>query len=478
MKEEFPGWFGSQIRQRYINKDLGVSESGELFALAFRTNTVSNLSQLLRSQRCEAHGEAFKNDQCILATQVKQVFYLEDMARRPLDWKVVQDMNHKKFLNRGVIVVEDDHDVIHFDNSSDLILFTNIIDVDEDDDLINDEDAFPHDLADSDDEDLANDDDDDVDVVYSNVVRGHDGDDRPPPLLIPTGCRGKGTRIPNRGGQKAGRLDTSRPTRNLGLRSITDKSGPVKIRFEFSDRGTLMPLGDHAAHWSNLLGEIVREFPMHYPAWGQFNLAPHMQSDHWPDIYKGIQQQLAKIYTDNKSALKKEHWVAKPDETYDVDQQPDVPRTSPRLIGMRRLDGFDLKNASCMESFATRERRCSNMPSGVPYTDDEINAQVRGGKQRGTFPVVRSDDKFSQILTQLESQPHVGSGSGSGGAGDDESGEDEDVDDHEDADGDKDSLDMLYMVCGPVKVAGENCKGMNPLGAFPGRHSPAKCRWG
>ncbi|GKG32339.1 hypothetical protein Tco_0429849, partial [Tanacetum coccineum] len=46
-----------------------------------------------------------------------------------------------------------------------------IIDLDEDDDIIDDEDALPHDLADSDDdEDLVNDDDDDdgVDVVYSS----------------------------------------------------------------------------------------------------------------------------------------------------------------------------------------------------------------------------------------------------------------------------------------------------------------------
>nr|GFC99338.1 hypothetical protein [Tanacetum cinerariifolium] len=32
----------------------------------------------------------------------------------------------------------------------------------------------------------------------------------------------------------------------------------------------------------------------------------------------------------------------------------------------------------------------------------------------------RSDDKFSQMLTQLESQPEYGGGSGSGGCGDDE----------------------------------------------------------
>nr|GEX94119.1 zf-CCHC domain-containing protein/UBN2 domain-containing protein [Tanacetum cinerariifolium] len=38
----------------------------------------------------------------------------------------------------------------------------------------------------------------------------------------------------------------------------------------------------------------------------------------------------------------------------------------------------------------------------------------------------RSDDKFSQILTQLVSQPEYGGGSGSGGCGDDEPGDDED----------------------------------------------------
>ncbi|GJV25792.1 hypothetical protein Tco_1378487 [Tanacetum coccineum] len=137
-------------------------------------------------------GEAFKDDQYILATQVKQCFYLEDMARRQPHWKVVEHVNHKKFSDGGVIVVEEDPDVIHFDNSSDLPLSTSlndldnatlhidgqstevdappdIIDLDEDDDIIDDEDALPHDLADSDDEDLVNvDDDDGVDVVYSS----------------------------------------------------------------------------------------------------------------------------------------------------------------------------------------------------------------------------------------------------------------------------------------------------------------------
>ncbi|GKA51744.1 proton-dependent oligopeptide transporter family protein [Tanacetum coccineum] len=34
MKEEFPDWFGSQIRQRHVDNDPGVSTTSELFALA------------------------------------------------------------------------------------------------------------------------------------------------------------------------------------------------------------------------------------------------------------------------------------------------------------------------------------------------------------------------------------------------------------------------------------------------------------
>ncbi|GJT02453.1 hypothetical protein Tco_0823622 [Tanacetum coccineum] len=55
----------------------------------------------------------------------------------------------------------DDPDIIHFDNSSGLSLSTN-------DDITDDEDTLPYDLADSDDEDLINVDDDGVDKVYSS----------------------------------------------------------------------------------------------------------------------------------------------------------------------------------------------------------------------------------------------------------------------------------------------------------------------
>nr|GEW43536.1 hypothetical protein [Tanacetum cinerariifolium] len=296
MKEEFPSWFGSQICQRHVDKDICVSASSELFALAYGpTRTPISINSCVvngvrfvehnRDERrttqnsgicspCEdgemyygrvkhlvirnnitqilANGESFKNDQYILATQVKQCFYLEDMTRQPLGWKVVEHVNHKKFSNGGVIVVEDDPDIIHVDNSSDLALTTtlndleipalhingqsidvdaplDIIDVDEDDNIIDDEDVLPYDLAYSNDEYLVNVDDDDGMSAY--VARGHGGDgggdDRPPPHESAGGCRGKGTRKPNLGGRKAGRMHTRKETRNLGLRKIIDELGPI-----------------------------------------------------------------------------------------------------------------------------------------------------------------------------------------------------------------------------------------------------------
>ncbi|GKC62800.1 hypothetical protein Tco_1095398 [Tanacetum coccineum] len=165
-------------------------------------------------------------------------------------------------------MVEDDHDVIHFDNSSYLTLFTSLndldfatlnidgqsmdvdappdfIDVDEDDDFIDDEDVVPHDLANFDDEVLTNDDDD---VVMSAAeARGHigdgGGDDPSRSLLcsIHTGCRGTGGQKPNKGGRRADRLGTRGETKNLELRKLTNEWGPQKIQF--------------------------RDFLMYYPSW-------------------------------------------------------------------------------------------------------------------------------------------------------------------------------------------------------------------
>ncbi|GJZ31341.1 hypothetical protein Tco_0576388, partial [Tanacetum coccineum] len=66
----------------------------------------------------------------------------------------------------------------------------------------------------------------------------------------------------------------------------------------------------------------------------------------------------------------------------------------------------------------------SNTETGVPYTEDRA----------------RSDDKFSQMLTQ----PEIGGGNGSGGPGDDEQGHDED--DGEDEEDEDDKLVILVNI--------------------------------
>ncbi|GKD35168.1 hypothetical protein Tco_1250677 [Tanacetum coccineum] len=104
-----------------------------------------------------------------------------------------------------------------------------------------------------------------------------------------------------------------------------DLHGPIPIQLEWNDREPLMHLDDHAAHWANYLGELVRELPMHYLSWRQvpterkagfltrFDLKRHIESERWPKIYTGIQHHLQKIYNGNKSALKAQHWVQNPE---------------------------------------------------------------------------------------------------------------------------------------------------------------------
>ncbi|GJY57772.1 hypothetical protein Tco_0457664 [Tanacetum coccineum] len=192
--------------------------------------------------------------------------------------------------------------------------------VDEDDDIIDEEDPIPHDLADSDDEDLVNlDIDDGVNVMSADVARGHGGDgggdDRPPPYQVPTGCggclgnRGKGTRKPNLGGRRAGRPHT-RQDPEPGLKPSRIKMSPVPI-----------PVFEELPLSTTLLGAICCRSGGggRGKDWTQFDLRPHMESDRWPQIYAGIQQHLQKIYNGKKAALKERYWVPEEDGTYDLD---------------------------------------------------------------------------------------------------------------------------------------------------------------
>ncbi|GJR72295.1 zinc finger, CCHC-type containing protein [Tanacetum coccineum] len=343
-------------------KWFDTRNNGRVKKLTFR----NGMTQIIGS------GEWWKNDQYILATQVKQVFYLEDPAKPNV--KVVEHVNHKKFFNRGVIVVENEPDIIHLDNSSDLPPSTSgndldnvtfyidlhidgestevdappdIIDVPgEDDDISDDEDPLPHDLADSDVEDLIND-DDGVEKM-ADVARAHGGDgggedpSRPPPTSFGcAGCfinRGKGKRKPNLGGVKAGRKTRER-TRNQVLKDAVaaNKGRPIEIGFEDRADNTVVPTGPYSTQWGNYFGEMIRSIPLYYPSWQKvpagdkarlmatlgstYNLEPHMRSERWPRIEGYIQAQFGKSYNTNKATLKREHWIRDPETgAYDLDR--------------------------------------------------------------------------------------------------------------------------------------------------------------
>ncbi|XP_060961844.1 uncharacterized protein LOC133032042 [Cannabis sativa] len=66
-------------------------------------------------------GVWYKDDSCILASQAKQVFYLDDLLRGK-NWKIVENVNHRQIWD---IVDDDDNvetDLVHDTNSSNFVL--------------------------------------------------------------------------------------------------------------------------------------------------------------------------------------------------------------------------------------------------------------------------------------------------------------------------------------------------------------------
>ncbi|GJW17882.1 hypothetical protein Tco_0025318 [Tanacetum coccineum] len=279
----------------------------------------------------------------------------------------------------------------------------------------------------------------------------------------------------------------------------------------------------------------------------QFDLKPHIQSQRWTDINAGIQQHLQKLYNINKASLKAAHWVINP-ETGRYDMERSSTREYPSLI-----DTFFVthtvgevfvqdEDRALYDEMLRLHRLSSNIETGVPYTEEEIMAIVRKGKQRGHLPSVgrvlsghatsgcppppqstvdpaeveklkksnksltkqvkmitrlfRSDDKFSQMLDQFESSPEFGGASGSGGCKDDEPSGDEEGDEDEE---DDDIRDVIYMDNARTrappsrsgKSPGKKSMASFPLQLIPGYMSPgigfpsdmspgkgSKCRWG
>ncbi|GKA53631.1 F-box domain containing protein [Tanacetum coccineum] len=262
---------------------------------------------------------------------------------------------------------------------------------------------------------------------------------------------GKGKRKPNLGGRGAGKLNTRDKTRNLSLKDIAKAKGPVSIHFDVGHKQTLNPLGPHAAHWFNYIGETL------------FDLRPHMESSRWTEIYEGINQHLQKAYNTNKASFKAKHWKVDPQTgTYDVEA---IRRARPEEITADEWDNYirfwnDPKNLA--RAAQNRQNRQKNVvisrqgsqslarlrdeleemkrleATGVLHITGPLSRpsnfflpaldkSLKGIHKKVDFmmSLFRSDSKYSDMFKEFES----GGASGSGGCGDDEeSGDDEDGD--------------------------------------------------
>ncbi|GJV53161.1 hypothetical protein Tco_1448902 [Tanacetum coccineum] len=218
--------------------------------------------------------EFHKNNQYILATQVTQVFYLEDLARQPRGWKVVEHVYHRD-------VAESDQDVIHGSSSSNVTLSVELTNFEHTDLSINSEstevDAPPvnddnanANEGNAEDDDVAHVLDDDDDVVVSDddevnpstnveemacvFPRSHGGDaggspPRRPNRPVPAQCESSNLRI------ETGNASLRRAFRQNDQR-------PLTIGFDYGDLGTFHPTGDYASMLNSLMGETVRYLPL------------------------------------------------------------------------------------------------------------------------------------------------------------------------------------------------------------------------
>ncbi|GJT13809.1 hypothetical protein Tco_0860851 [Tanacetum coccineum] len=349
MEEEFPPRFDDQIRQKSVKKDPACTP--ELFSLACGPNTIArsftaclvngvrflvherdihrttqnsgvsthpgNMEKCIMASskkfwsslisataRLSCSDDAYRNQQYILATQARQVFYLEDPARRPLHWKVVEEVHHRKNFLRD-IVEEDDQDVIHGGTSSDVALSNEFPDLDDTD---------AHDIGSDDEVDPTDDEFAEVgpaciDVMALSVAPsyhgGDAGDDPPerPNRLLPHQCEGSGQRG---------------PTTLQALKTAYKKNNNKRldVGFDYKDQKTFRPVGGFSSNLVSLIGNLVKNLPLDYDTWEQIpetarvSILPELKTDKTVGsmVELGLLQSMKKQFRHFKNRIKDEYF--------------------------------------------------------------------------------------------------------------------------------------------------------------------------
>ncbi|KAD4585795.1 hypothetical protein E3N88_23396 [Mikania micrantha] len=296
--------------------------------------------------------EWFVNEQYILATQAKQVFYLQDPSRTTGNWRVVEDVHHRKLWDHPSMSVVNEIDILHDTQSSDYNLVVDddlrdnesfecnlVVDlgflpmrttseesmrdeilIDDDDEEEEDENVYFSDDEDEINDDVDNEDDDDIeDTQYyrmADVARSHGGDggNEPPygpPYNLRTGC------------------ESSKPAKkrshgkNLNLYEKFQRNGsrPLPLENDYSSN-QFRAVGENYQLFVRLVSnEVDKHAPFHYRSWQEvpgeikmsilttlhhyFDLQRYHNTEYWEGIKQGIQSDCANRYKDRKTKLKK-----------------------------------------------------------------------------------------------------------------------------------------------------------------------------
>ncbi|GJU07551.1 reverse transcriptase domain-containing protein [Tanacetum coccineum] len=218
----------------------------------------------------------------------------------------------------------------------------------------------------------------------ADVARGHGGDggrdDGPPTYHIPTGCEGcfvnryKGTRKPNLGGRKAGRLYTHQETWNLVLKKITDDKGPVSIRFEWDDKKTTMHLGDHK-HVEAVASRIQH----------RDGCALHQRRDHGHNVERASQAftfpEFGRVTAQGRARMDvRPHVLNPPSTPTDVEKLKKSNKSLTKQVKMMmRLFRSDDKFSQMLDQFKSSPKL--GVPTGLACADEEPGGSMSNGDE-------------------------------------------------------------------------------------------------
>ncbi|KAJ0502764.1 hypothetical protein HanHA300_Chr11g0416631 [Helianthus annuus] len=84
-----------------------------------RLEKKNNIVSINISREWFVGNEWYDDQQYILATQAKQVFYLQDPSRSTDNWRVVEDVHHRKLWDHPSMSIVNEMDLLHDTQSSD-----------------------------------------------------------------------------------------------------------------------------------------------------------------------------------------------------------------------------------------------------------------------------------------------------------------------------------------------------------------------